>query len=163
MPSCCQRGYVERYSKLYHANLGVNKTRKDIAQLIGADDLIYQDLDDLTQACADAAPNGGVKEFEIGVFCGKYQTAIPEGYFDHLNTIRGKKRKIDNGEVLNGAITASSGPTNEARVNHSFRPELAINGLPANIDSASLLSASSAPRTPDNREDIRFVHHFLNM
>ncbi|KAI1184316.1 nucleophile aminohydrolase [Nemania serpens] len=137
------------------------KTRKDIAQLIGADDLIYQDLDDLTQACADAAPNGGVKEFEIGVFCGKYQTAIPEGYFDHLNTIRGKKRKIDNGEVLNGAITASSGPTNEARVNHSFRPELAINGLPANIDSASLLSASSAPRTPDNREDIS-IHNIAS-
>ncbi|KAI1159407.1 nucleophile aminohydrolase [Nemania serpens] len=139
------------------------KTREDIAQLIGADDLIYQDLDDLTQACAEAAPNGGVKDFEVGVFCGKYQTAIPEGYFDHLNKLRGKKRKIDSGEVPNGAIAANSGPINEARVNHAFKPELAVNGLPAATDSAALLVASSsnAPRTPDNREDIS-IHNIAS-
>ncbi|KAI1199209.1 amidophosphoribosyltransferase-like protein [Nemania serpens] len=137
------------------------KTREDIAQLIGADDLIYQDLDDLTKACAEAAPSGGVNEFEVGVFCGKYQTAIPAGYFDHLNKIRGKKRKIDAGDVVNGSIAGNSGPTNEARVNRAPRPELAVNGLPTNIDSASLLLASNAPRTPDNREDIS-IHNIAS-
>ncbi|KAI1115563.1 nucleophile aminohydrolase [Nemania sp. NC0429] len=137
------------------------KTREDIAQLIGADDLIYQDLDDLTQACAEAAPNGGVKEFEVGVFCGKYSTAVPAGYFDHLNKIRGKKRKIDSGEVPNGTIAANSGPTSEARAHPSLRPELAVNGQPATIDSASLLIASTGPRTPDNREDIS-IHNIAS-
>ncbi|KAJ8106914.1 hypothetical protein ONZ43_g6900 [Nemania bipapillata] len=136
------------------------KTRKDIAQLIGADDLIYQDLDDLKQACAEAAPKGGVKEFEVGVFCGKYQTAIPEGYFGHLDEIRGKKRSMNGGEVLKGAIKAS-GPVNEVNGNNSFTLEIPVSALPKNADPTSLLSVSTAPRTPDNREDIS-IHNIAS-
>ncbi|KAJ2989917.1 hypothetical protein NUW58_g3220 [Xylaria curta] len=129
------------------------KTREDIAQLIGADDLIYQDLDDLKQACAEAAPNGGVKEFEVGVFCGKYQTQVPEGYFDHLDELRGKKR-ANAGSVPKGAIKVSSGPVNEADASPSFTLEIPANILPKNVDPTTLLSASNAPRSPENREDI---------
>ncbi|KAI0468069.1 nucleophile aminohydrolase [Xylaria cf. heliscus] len=134
------------------------KTREDIAQLIGADDLIYQDLDDLKQACAEAAPKGGVNEFEVGVFCGKYQTEVPVGYFDHLNEIRGKKQAS---QVPNGAIKASSGPVNGSASSPSFTLEIPANTLPKNVDPISLLSASNAPRSPENREDIS-IHNIAS-
>ncbi|KAJ8129057.1 hypothetical protein O1611_g4577 [Lasiodiplodia mahajangana] len=136
------------------------KTREDIAQLIGADDLIYQDLDDLKQACAEAAPKGGVKDFEVGVFCGKYQTAVPEGYFDHLDEIRGKKRTVNGGQVLKGAIKVS-GPVNESNGTDAFTLEIPVSALPKNADPTSLLSVSNAPRSPDNREDIS-IHNIAS-
>lgn len=110
----------------------------------------------MKQACAEAAPKGGVKEFEVGVFCGKYQTAIPEGYFDHLDEVRGKKRKTNGGEDLKGALKVS-GPVNGSNGGSSFTLEIPVNALPKNADPTALLSVSNAPRSPDNREDIRLV------
>ncbi|KAI0398938.1 nucleophile aminohydrolase [Xylaria palmicola] len=135
------------------------KTRKDIAHLIGADDLIYQDLDDLKQACSEAAPKGGVKEFEVGVFCGNYQTDVPDGYFEHLDEIRGKKSN-SNG-IPKGAIKVSSGPVNESGISPSFTLEIPANTLPKNVDPMSLLSVADAPRTPENREDIS-IHNIAS-
>ncbi|KAI8623919.1 amidophosphoribosyltransferase-like protein [Xylariaceae sp. FL1651] len=138
------------------------KTREDIAQLIGADDLIYQDLDDLKQACAEASPNGGIKEFEVGVFCGDYQTEVPDGYFDHLNEIRGKKRKLNAAEETpNGTAPGNSGPVMESSATKTFRLEVPVNVLSNNTDPASLLSASGAPRTPEHREDIS-IHNIAS-
>ncbi|KAL2162613.1 hypothetical protein VTH06DRAFT_6449 [Thermothelomyces fergusii] len=93
------------------------KTRQDIAQHINADEVIYQDLDDLKSACMEAAPNGRVTDFEVGVFCGKYQTPVPEGYFEHLNESRGKKRKMAEQAVP----TASTAPGNSGPVNLAKR------------------------------------------
>ncbi|GAP91366.1 putative amidophosphoribosyltransferase [Rosellinia necatrix] len=137
------------------------KTRADIAQLIGADDLIYQDLDDLKQACAEAAPKGGVNEFEVGVFCGKYQTAVPEGYFDHLDELRGSKATTHSTEVPNGTIKLSNGPVNNAGVSTSVKVEISSNALPQNTNPASLLLTSDAPHNPDNREDIS-IHNIAS-
>jgi amidophosphoribosyltransferase len=137
------------------------KTREDIARLIGADDLIYQDLDDLKQACAEAAPNGGVKSFEVGVFCGKYQTAVPEGYFDHLDKLRGEKAVTQTLEVPKGAIKVTNGPVNNSGVSTSFTVEIPADSLPKNGDPASLLSVSNTPRSPDNREDIS-IHNIAS-
>ena len=125
---------------------------------MGADDLIYQDLDDLKQACAEAAPKGGVKEFEVGVFCGKYQTAVPEGYFDHLDEIRNKSRARPG--VPAGSVVASSNPVNGVDTSQ-FRLEVPTNSIPLNADPAALLSASNAPRTPENREDIS-IHNIAS-
>ncbi|KAI0532370.1 putative amidophosphoribosyltransferase [Xylaria digitata] len=144
-----------------HEMIAHEKTREDIAQLIGADDLIYQDLDDLKQACAEAAPNGGVKEFEVGVFCGKYQTAVPEGYFDHLDEVRHKNRPNQAGEVPRGAIMGSSNPVNGPDVNKPFTLEVPVNNLPKNADHATLASVSSMPRTPENRDDIS-IHNIAS-
>ncbi|GAW19064.1 hypothetical protein ANO14919_085480 [Xylariales sp. No.14919] len=144
-----------------HEMIAHEKSREDIAQLIGADDLIYQDLDDLKQACAEAAPNGGVKEFEVGVFCGKYQTAVPAGYFDHLDEIRHKSRPNGAGEVPTGAITGSSNPVNGPDVNKPFTLEVPVNTLPKNVDPAALASVSNAPRTPEHREDIS-IHNIAS-
>ncbi|XXH05893.1 hypothetical protein Hte_012334 [Hypoxylon texense] len=82
------------------------KDRFAIAKSIDAEEVIYQDLDDLKAACAELSPSNGPKEFEVGVFCGTYVTPVPEGYFEHLNEIRGTKRKH-----APHAQLASSGPT----------------------------------------------------
>ncbi|RWA10597.1 hypothetical protein EKO27_g4521 [Xylaria grammica] len=118
-------------------------------------------IDDLKQACAEASPNGGVKEFEVGVFCGKYQTAVPAGYFDHLDEIRHKSRPNGAGEVPTGAITGSSNPVNGPDVNKPFTLEVPVNTLPKNVDPAALASVSNAPRTPEHREDIS-IHNIAS-
>ena len=68
--------------------------------------MIYQDLDDLKAACAELAAPDGPTQFEVGVFCGTYITPVPEGYFEHLNEVRGTKRKH-----ATHAQISSSGPT----------------------------------------------------
>lgn len=70
-----------------------NRDRLAIAKHIGAEEVIYQSLDDLKAACAEASPPGGPNEFEVGVFCGKYVTPVSKGYFEHLERIRGESKK----------------------------------------------------------------------
>ncbi|TLD23290.1 hypothetical protein PspLS_07467 [Pyricularia sp. CBS 133598] len=94
------------------------KTREEVATLIDADEVVYQSLEDLKAACFDAAgPNNDVNDFEVGVFCGKYKTEVPEGYFEHLSRVQGAKKKAK--AVAN---VASSGPTNDSR-NGLMSPE----------------------------------------
>jgi amidophosphoribosyltransferase len=74
-----------------------NRDAQDIARHIGADSVIYQSLDDLKDACAEVAKENGLSEprkFEVGVFCGSYITPVGEGYFDHLEKVRGEGRKL---------------------------------------------------------------------
>ncbi|KND94229.1 Amidophosphoribosyltransferase [Tolypocladium ophioglossoides CBS 100239] len=52
------------------------ETRHNNAKHIKADDVIYQDLEDLKAACTEASPPGRIKDSEVGVFCGKYNTKI---------------------------------------------------------------------------------------
>ena len=60
------------------------RTRQEIAKYIGADGVIFQDLDGkdgLKAACIGAAESTSqVQEFEVGVFCEKHVTEVPEGY-----------------------------------------------------------------------------------
>ncbi|RDA85236.1 hypothetical protein CP532_3271 [Ophiocordyceps camponoti-leonardi (nom. inval.)] len=96
------------------------KTRHEIAAHIDADDVIYQDLEDLQAACVEAADGqSDVKDFEVGVFCGEYKTEVPEGYFEHLSRLRERGRKRKNGELDEAStkkpsLVASSGPVNVA-------------------------------------------------
>jgi amidophosphoribosyltransferase len=71
-----------------------SRTPEAIANHIGADAVIFQTLPDLITACAEAAldpsdPNRP-KDFEVGVFCGKYITPVDDNYFAHLEKIRSK-------------------------------------------------------------------------
>jgi amidophosphoribosyltransferase len=91
------------------------RTRQEIAQYINADEIIFQGLDDLKAACIEAAEGEcKVKDFEVGLFNGRYITEVPEGYFEHLSQLRGKKRKAVVGVTDMGAgramLVANSGP-----------------------------------------------------
>lgn len=81
-----------------------------------------------------------VTSFETGVFCGKYVTEVPEGYFEHLSDLRSGKRKaktlttIKAGGDEGGNVVVSSGPTNgpEADEREDIR-SVSTKGLVGNL------------------------------
>lgn len=124
------------------------KTRQEIAQHISADEVIFQTLEDLQAACIEAAEGEStVKGFEVGVFCGEYITDVPEGYFDHLSRLRGKKGKmitINAGEDDADAVLATKG----GPVNVELRQHRALE------DGSAV---GNSVKSPQYREDIRYV------
>ena len=69
-----------------------NRTVEEIAEVIGADWLIYQDLDDLIDAVNHGNPK--VKEFDCSCFDGKYITNdIDSAYFKNLQDLRNDAAK----------------------------------------------------------------------
>ncbi len=74
------------------------RTEKDVERLIGADWLVYQEIDDLV-ACT-AAGNPVVKNFDCSIFDGQYITGdIDQAFLDNLATTRGALRR-DGGTFL---------------------------------------------------------------
>jgi len=72
----------------------------EICELIGADKLIFQDLDDLIEACIDEK-HSEVREFDTSVFNGQYITGdIDDAYLERLQEARNDAKKA--------AITVSS-------------------------------------------------------
>ncbi len=57
-----------------------------IAEIIGADELIYQTLNDLISSVQEGNPE--IKEFETSIFTGKYPTEIDDGYLENLEEER---------------------------------------------------------------------------
>jgi len=78
-----------------------NRTTEEIAEAIGADWLIYQDLEDLKAACIEGSKSK-VREFDCSVFDGNYVTGdIDDAYFERLSKLRndaskGKRATVDN-------------------------------------------------------------------
>jgi amidophosphoribosyltransferase len=63
------------------------RTDEDVARMIGADYLVYQDVEDLKNAIRDINPN--LKDFEASCFDGKYITGdITTDYLDRIETAR---------------------------------------------------------------------------
>ncbi|KAK4219517.1 phosphoribosyltransferase-like protein [Rhypophila decipiens] len=154
------------------------KTREDIARHIDADDVIYQDLDDLKAACTEASDNGEITDFEIGVFCGKYKTEVPEGYFEHLSENRGKKRKIAAAADPTTAtgrtpgspsLVANGGPVNTAAAdNETQQQDVAVRtkgdgevGTNGHANGTVDAEEPTGPRSPANREDIS-IHNIAS-
>ncbi len=72
-----------------------DKTEAEVAAAIGADRLVYQELDDLISAVTTGNPE--LQEFDCSVFTGKYVTGADDGYFTDLEERRAdaKKHKKD--------------------------------------------------------------------
>lgn len=135
-----------------------NRNAESIAKHIGADSVIYQTLSDLKGACAEIAQENGLEEprdFEIGVFCGNYITPVSDGYFEHLEKVRGEGRKI---KALDRAKEA---------VTHGYASEkdfqIAANGVKldgkGNIVPASCPDESEVPQVSFNGTHCSHHHH----
>jgi len=69
-----------------------NRSEQEISDLIGADWLIYQDIDDLIDACR--AGNPEIKEFDASCFTGKYVTGdISDDYLTQISILRNDDAK----------------------------------------------------------------------
>ncbi|MDO2952002.1 amidophosphoribosyltransferase [Aeromonas simiae] len=65
---------------------------EEICALIGADGLIFQDLEDLQEAVRELNPE--LRHFETSVFNGEYVTSdVDQHYLDHLNAMRNDDSK----------------------------------------------------------------------
>lgn len=77
-----------------------NRDEKEVAKCIGADWLIYQDLEDLIDAVQKG--NRSIKEFDCSCFDGKYVTSnVGSDYLDKIRNIRNDSAKGLTDEQLN--------------------------------------------------------------
>ena len=66
----------------------------EICDLIGADALIYQDIEDLVQSVRQGNPE--IETFETSVFTGEYVTGdVDQRYLEHLDALRNDDAKQD--------------------------------------------------------------------
>ncbi|KAB5533548.1 amidophosphoribosyltransferase-like protein [Coniochaeta sp. 2T2.1] len=148
--------------------IAYNRTRQAIAKHIGAEEVIYQELDDLVEACAELSPRDPkTQQFEVGVFTGCYTTPVPEGYFAHLNQLRGIKRKApdETTATINGAqaqLVGSSGPVEVGVVNGDKDGEREMEVRSKRQRTPPDTSAKPVPAEeghvePADRQDIRYV------
>ncbi len=70
-----------------------NRTTQEIAELIGADWLVYQDIEDLIASAQEG--NAQIKRFECSVFTGQYITQdVSADYLQHLESERNDDAKM---------------------------------------------------------------------
>lgn len=85
-----------KYPNVYGIDMPARKeliaaghTVEEVRQIIGADRLIYQDLDDLVAAAREGNPD--IEAFDCAVFNGQYVTGdIDEAYLERLESRRGR-------------------------------------------------------------------------
>ena len=88
-----------RYQNVYGIDMAATteliahqRTEEEVCASIGADWLIYQDLDDLIQAASEGNPN--IQQFECSIFDGNYVTSdIDADYLKNLERNRNDKTK----------------------------------------------------------------------
>lgn len=101
--------------------LAHERNLEEMTNIIQCDALIFQTLQDLKDACVEAADKGcPVKDFEVGVFCGNYKSPVPDDYFERSSRMynnKNLKRKAtevteEEGDAGGVIVPASSGPVN---------------------------------------------------
>ena len=66
-----------------------------MCELIGADWLVYQDLDDLVRCSSDGNPD--IDGFDCSVFSGEYQTGdVDQSYLDRIDSQRNDEAQTRN-------------------------------------------------------------------
>ncbi|PID33906.1 MAG: amidophosphoribosyltransferase [Thiotrichales bacterium] len=74
------------------------KTEAEVAREIGADRLVYQELDDLIDAVTKGNPK--LTQFDCSVFTGKYITGESETYFSDLEARRNDDKKENREDMV---------------------------------------------------------------
>ena len=83
--------------------VGHGRNEEDIARAIGADWLVYQDLQDLVRAARKGNP--AIKDFDTSVFDGRYVTGdVTQNYLDDIEKLRNdtqqeQRRAADNAVI----------------------------------------------------------------
>jgi amidophosphoribosyltransferase len=71
---------------------------EEICELIGADGLIYQDIEDLVEAVREE--NSDITCFDTAVFDGNYITGdVNQAYLEYLDSLRNEEAKIDSNQL----------------------------------------------------------------
>lgn len=99
-----------RYPNVYGIDMPVaselvasGRSTGEIEQLIGADWLIYQDLDDLIDAVQRGNPS--IKRFDTSVFSGEYVTGdVTQEYLERLSRERSDEAKLAQRGVENSGV-----------------------------------------------------------
>ena len=72
--------------------ISANRSEEQVAKLIGADRLIFQDLSDLIESVKIGNPK--ISEFDVSCFSGEYVTGdVSESYLRRIGTLRSDKAK----------------------------------------------------------------------
>ena len=101
----CSAAPAVRYPNVYgidmpsaHELIAHNRTTDQVAELIGADWLVYQDLPDLIESVGGGKIK--IEHFDCAVFNGEYVTGdIDEAYLDRIEQARNDLAKVKNQAV----------------------------------------------------------------
>ena len=87
-----------RYPNIYGIDMpapdeliAAGRTEQEIQEELGADWLIYQDLDDLIEACHEG--NEQIRQFDTSCFSGEYVTGMEDGYLEKVQKLRSDKAR----------------------------------------------------------------------
>jgi amidophosphoribosyltransferase len=69
------------------------RTVQEIQEKLGADWLIYQELEDLVEACREG--NASIEQFDTSCFSGEYVTGMDEGYLEVIGKLRSDQAKSE--------------------------------------------------------------------
>jgi amidophosphoribosyltransferase len=69
------------------------RSEQEVQEVLGADWLIYQELDDLIEACREG--NEAISSFDTSCFSGQYVTGVPAGYLEALELRRSDASKAE--------------------------------------------------------------------
>jgi amidophosphoribosyltransferase len=129
----------------------------------------------LKEACAALSPRQN-QQFEVGVFCGKYVTPVQDGYFEHLDHLRGTKKKeqeldsarqaIVHGVTDAGAVKAAISAAATSTLGHQDSEEVAqlsnlVNGtsIDTTVTTNGTKTIEVQPPSPRRVQDIS-LHNF---
>jgi amidophosphoribosyltransferase len=76
---------------------------KEIEEELGADRLIYQELDDLISACREGNPE--ITRFDTSCFSGEYVTGVEDGYLEDLQSRRSDQAKQEKSHQARARLT----------------------------------------------------------
>jgi amidophosphoribosyltransferase len=101
----CSAAPAVRYPNVYgidmpsaHELIAHNRSTEEVAELIGADWLIYQDLADLVEAVSESNP--ALQGFDNSVFNGEYVTGdIDAAYLHKIEQARNDVSKVKSSAV----------------------------------------------------------------